>query len=378
MNKNSWMVIGVLILAVVLIAIFAKPKDKVATIEGDTVKIGFIGPLSGEAAAYGEPMRQGAELAVEQINKAGGIKGKPLEIIYEDGKCTGKDAVSAAQKLVSVDKVKFIVGAGCSGETIAIAPIVEPAKVLIISPVSSNAAISTMGDYIFRNHPSDNDAGTMLANLIIAQTNKTAVISENTDYAQGIRKVFTENYTKAGGQLAIDEAFNTGTTDFRSFLSKVKASGVTTIFIDAQTETSFLQIATQMKELGIKPQIYTAYLTGDNVKAKAALLNGMIAVDLPNIGTVGNAAQFTTDFKAKFGKEANYPYFAASTYDAVNIFKNGITFHGYDSTKVKDFLYGIKSYDGAAGTYHFDANGDVVGIALTVKKLENGQFVNVQ
>jgi branched-chain amino acid transport system substrate-binding protein len=163
MEKKGWMVLVVLIVAIAVIAIFAKkPADKEIALKGDTVKIGFIGPLSGEAASYGESMRQGVELAVEQINSKGGIGGKKIEMIYEDGKCAGKDAASAAQKLVSVDQVKFIVGAGCSGETIAAAPIVEPAKVLTLSPVSSNATISTMGDYIFRNHPSDNDAGTML------------------------------------------------------------------------------------------------------------------------------------------------------------------------------------------------------------------------
>jgi branched-chain amino acid transport system substrate-binding protein len=378
MDKKGWVVLTILIVAIVIIAIFAKPKASKVAIEGDTVKIGLIGPLSGEAATYGESMRQGAELAVEQINANGGIQGKPIEMIYEDGKCTGSSSVSATQKLISVDQVKFIVGAGCSGETIAAAPVAEAAKVLMLSPVSSNPAISTMGDYIFRNHPSDNESGAMVANLIIAKTNQAVVISENTDYSQGIRKVFVDSYTKAGGQLVMDEAFNTGTTDFRSLLSKVKASGVNSIFIDAQSETSFLQIANQMKELKVPAQIYTVYLTGDGIKQKASMLNGMIVVDLPNIGTAGNAATFTADYKAKFGKDANYPYFAAAAYDAVNILKEGISKNGYDSTKVKDFLYGIKSYDGAIGTYHFDTNGDVVGIALTVKKLENGQFVTAQ
>jgi ABC-type branched-subunit amino acid transport system substrate-binding protein len=104
----------------------------------------------------------------------------------------------------------------------------------------------------------------------------------------------------------------------------------------------------------------------------------MITVDLPNISPTGTAGTFTKDFNTKFGKDANYPYFAAAAYDAVYLFKNGIASKGYDSTKVKDFLYAIESYNGAAGTYHFDSNGDVVGIALTIKKLENGKFVEIQ
>lgn len=378
MSKKAWiwlLVVAVIIVAIVLIK---QPAGNDIAATGDTVKIGFVGPLTGEAASYGEPMKQGVELAVSQINANGGVNGKQVEVIYEDGKCTGKDAVSAAQKLVSVDKVSFIIGAGCSGETIAMAPIVEAAKVLTLSPVSSNATISTIGDYIFRNHPSDNEAGKAIADLVLKATNNAAVIAEQTDYAQGIKNVFVDKYTAAGGTLAVNESFTTGTTDFRSLVSKVKASGVTAIFVDAQTEASFIKIATQMKDLGVTAQIYTAYLTGDNIKKEAKLLNGMIAVDLPNIQTQGKASQFTADFKTMFGKDANYPYFAAAAYDATYILTDGIKKDGYNSTKVKDYLYGIKEYNGAAGTYHFDENGDVVGVSLTTKKLESGAFVELK
>jgi branched-chain amino acid transport system substrate-binding protein len=218
----------------------------------------------------------------------------------------------------------------------------------------------------------------MLANLIIKKTNKVAVISENTDYAQGIRKVFTNAFTAAGGTLAVDEAYNTGVGDFRSLVSKIKASGATAVFIDAQTETSLIQLATQLKEQKVSAQLYTAYMTGDAVKQKATLLNGLIAVDLPNPPASGNGGNLLNLYKATFNREPNFPYFVASSYDAVHLLADGIKSVGYDSTKVKDYLYGIKNYDGAAGSYHFDSNGDVVGIALTIKQLKDGQFVIVQ
>ena len=375
MSKKAWVWLLVVVVIIVAIVLIKKPTT---TVEGDTIKIGFVGALSGDAAAYGESAKQGVELAVSQINANGGVKGKQVEVIYEDAKCTGKDAVSAAQKLVNVDKVKFIIGGSCSGETIAMAPIVEAAKVLTLSPISSNPTISTMGDYIFRNHPSDNQAGSAISNLIMSNTKSAAVIAEQTDYSQGLRKVFVDSYTAAGGTLAFDESFAVGTTDFRSLVSKIKATGVTAVFVDAQTEASFIQIATQMKDLGVKAQIYTAYITGDNIIKKADLLNGMIAVDLPSLGTMSKASEFTASFNTMFAKNPNYPYFAAAAYDATYLLTDGILKHGYDSTKVKDFLYGIKEYTGAAGTYHFDENGDVVGVSLTNKKLENGAFVEVK
>ena len=119
------------------------------------IKIGFIGPLTGEASPYGVDTLNGAKLAVDEINEAGGVNGRMIEIIAEDGRCTGTDAASAAQKLVNVDKVVAIVGGQCSGETLAAAPIAESAKVVMISPVSSSPDVTAAGDFIFRDYPSD-------------------------------------------------------------------------------------------------------------------------------------------------------------------------------------------------------------------------------
>jgi ABC-type branched-subunit amino acid transport system substrate-binding protein len=105
----------------------------------------------------------------------------------------------------------------------------------------------------------------------------------------------------------------------------------------------------------------------------------MTFVDVPGLGTTANPSKFVNDYKAAYGSESfNYPFFAAAAYDAVHLFADGIKSKGNNTDKVKDYLYSIKNYDGAAGTYHFDSNGDVVGIALTVKQLKNGEFVNIQ
>src|SRR3989338_6431973 len=111
------------------------------------IKIGFIGPLTGDIAGIGADMLNGVQVAVDEVNADGGINGRQIELIAEDGRCNGADAASAAQKLVNVDNVFAIVGAGCSSETLAAAPIVNDGKVVMISPVSSSPEVSAAGDH---------------------------------------------------------------------------------------------------------------------------------------------------------------------------------------------------------------------------------------
>src|SRR3989344_5758192 len=132
----------------------------------ENIRIGFIGPLSGDVASIGQSVKAAIELGVEEVNQAGGINGQPLEVIYEDGKCGPKDSTDAANKLINIDKVPVIIGGGCSSETLAAAPIAETSKVTLLSYCSSNPKITESGDYIFRTYPSDAFQGKVAAEKI--------------------------------------------------------------------------------------------------------------------------------------------------------------------------------------------------------------------
>jgi len=161
----------------------SRPAGRPAS--GEPIKIGYIGPLTGGAAAYGETEKNVIELALKEINDGGELIRK-LEVIYEDGKCDGKDAATAAQKLINIDKVKIILGGGCSAETLGAAPLAEASKVILFSAFSSNPFIGQSGDYVFRNCPSDSDFGKADADFIASQgIKRAATITENTDYSQG-------------------------------------------------------------------------------------------------------------------------------------------------------------------------------------------------
>lgn len=380
MNQSTKWVIGIIVVvAIVAVGYFATkgPSEPVST---EPIKIGFVGPLTGDAVTYGEPIRNAISLAVEEINNIGGINGRKIEMIYEDGKCAGKDAVNAAQKLVNVDGVKIIIGGVCSGETLSITPITEPAKVLVLSPSASSPDITKAGDFVFRNNPSDADGGKALAKLIREKYTKAAIISENTDYAQALRKVFVESFKSLGGEVAANESFAPETKDFRSILTKLKAVNPEAILVNPQTEIAGGTIVKQARELGITIPLYgTIALAGTKtIEIAGTYAEGMLLVDAPGLsGNNPKAVKFLADYKAKYG-QTTLEFYLGAAYDDVYILAQAISRVGINPEKLRDYLYGLKNYNGVIGSYGFDENGDLAGIEYVVKQIKDGKAVEVK
>ncbi len=339
----------------------------------ETIKIGFIAPLTGDAAAYGIDEKNATAIAVEEINTAGGIDGRPLKVIYEDGKCSGKDAATAAQKLTSIDKVKIILGGACSGETLAVAPIAEQNKVVVFSAFSSSPDITNAGDYIFRNSPSDTDVAKGYAQFIVnkAGYKKIAIISENTDYAQGARKVFIDEVKKLGGDITADEVFNQGERDFRINITKIKSSGPEAIFINPQSGTTGGLALKQIKELGIKTSVFSVYVFSgkDAQESAGSAANNLIFFDLVGLTNTDKGKAFAEKFNARFGKIGGSEYSTGARYDSVYIIADALRKCGEDTECIKHYFYNMDWYEGVIGRYKFDSNGDVVGIEPLISKI---------
>lgn len=376
MSKKAIAVIVVIIVLVLIIV--GKSHKPVADTGTGAIKIGFVGPLSGDCAAYGEPARNSTELITKQINAKGGINGRQVEIIYEDAKCDGKTAALAAQKLISVDGVKVIIGGLASGETLAMAPIAEQNKVLLISPGSSAPAISEAGDYIFRLAPSDVYSALKLAEVMSEKGyKKVALLSEQTDYAQGIGKAFVVDAKAKGIEVVYDQSFATETTDFKSFTTKINDSGAEAIFINPQTGATAARIAKALRTQGNKMQFYVFFMTGDDFIKSGSSADGTIVLDQGAIANQAVGDKFFAEYKAAY-KEPTYPLFAAISSDTTNILFNAITKVGYDATKIKDYLYKMPAYTGITGNLTLDKNGDPVGNNLfVVKQVQNGKLLNL-
>jgi branched-chain amino acid transport system substrate-binding protein len=341
----------------------------------DTIKLGFIGPLTGDAAAQGADLLNGVKMAIDEVNAKGGVNGLQVELVAEDGKCNGADAASAAQKLVNVDHVAAILGGQCSGETLAAAPITEAAKMILLSSYSSSPKVADAGDYVFRDYP--NDALKTKAISKYLKDNgykKMAIITENTDFAAAFREALLADV--GTGAVVFDETVEPGTKDFRSLLTRLKDVDFDVFFPNTQTDSAMAVLMQQLRDQGFTQQAIT-HDVGDSVtlgQLAPEAVEGMFVVNVP---TFGEGGTFESAYVAKFGTPQSTIALAAHAYDATNLLLQAITLKGTDGTAIKDYFYGLPSYNGVIGSFHFDKNGDVVGVPYALKKFQSGSTVTV-
>lgn len=393
-QKIIWLVVALLAVALIAYGVRKggkKPGEKVLpqkTAEvtpGEAptgpIKIGGVLPLSGSAAQYGQPIQNAVELARAEINAAGGVAGQPLEVVWEDGKCDGTAGASAAQKLVSVDKVKIIFGGACSGETIPQAPITEPAKVLLVSPCASSPKISGIGDFVFRTMPSDALAGQVAAGYAykIKGWKKAALITEQTDYAQGLRGAFKETFVRLGGEVTADEVYQSGATDIRTQILKIKESKPEIVYMAPQTGDAGLLILRQLKEGAVALPKLTAEVLMDRDMAskQKALLDGVIGVEAALDESNAQVKNFLSKYEAAHGTLSGIPICGANGYAQTYLLKEAIEKVGFDTEKIRDFFYALRDWDGPAGTLTFDKNGDPITGFFGVREILNGEVATL-
>ncbi len=338
-----------------------------------TVKVGLIGPLTGDVAVYGVPVSQAAKLAVDQINGKGGINGRQVALITEDSRCDAGAANTAMQKLATQDKVVGIIGGLCSSETLAAAPIAEQTKVPIISPASTSPDITLAGDYVFRVVASDSFQGKIGANLAASKGfRKAAVLYINNDYGVGLKSVFSETFRKKGGEIVLEDAFAPSESSFQTLLTKAKGRDPDVYVVSLAVEAG--QILRQKGELGLNiPFILSEGSKDDSVIAAAGAGAEGVYVTFPKPNTDSAVYQgFAAAYKTATGEEAKI--YTSESYDAANMLLQAIQKSDGTGEGIKNSLYSLGAYEGASGTIEFDQFGDT-SKPYTVMVIENGKFV---
>ncbi len=391
MSTKAWgWIIGIAAVVIIAFALLSRPtptieKQEVAdnqpipptSEEQITIKLGAVLPLTGDGAAYGLPEQKALQLAVDEINAMGG---KQIEVYYEDGKCEGKEATAAISKLININKVSFVFGGACSSETLAMAPIAEAAKVIIMSPSSTNPDITTAGDYIFRTAPSDAMAGKIAALYAVnnMKAKKAAILSEQKDYAQGLRNVFKVFFTQNSGEVVADEVFGSLDTDFRAQITKIKASKPDVLYIVPQTPATGILIAKQLQQAGVKTPLLTAevLLGRDVVKQNAKELEGLVGVEQYFDPLAPMTAKFIAAYKAKFNEDLSFPTYQANMYSQAYLLREAINQAGMSTDAVKGYLYTIKDWEQALGRLTFDQNGDPITDYI-IERVKDGALEKV-
>ncbi|MCD4818059.1 MAG: penicillin-binding protein activator [Candidatus Cloacimonetes bacterium] len=374
MKKSIFIAVTIVLIAVIIIAFLQLEKKNKQYI------IGSIMPLSGDVATYGVAIKQGIELAIEQINYNGGINNKLISVIYEDSKAEPKEGVTVFEKLISVNNVDIIIGAVASSVTLAIAPIAEKSQTILFSAASSSPKISNAGDFIFRNYPSDDLEGKIVAEY--AYDNgyvNAAILTINNDYGIGLNTVFEKEYIELGGKITLNDKYNEGETNFFPILTKIQENEPQCIFIVGYGKDLGLLVK-QAINLGIKSQFFSTV----NFYDERSITSGGTAVEgvifsspvFDSESENENILKFVKTFKSKFGKKPDV--WSAHSYDATLIIADAISRTGnFNVNEIKNEIYLIKNFNGVSGLTTFDKNGDVMKEAkfLTVKK---GKFIPLE
>jgi branched-chain amino acid transport system substrate-binding protein len=373
-SKAWWWVAGLIVVAVlVYLGVTVSPSP----VAGQTVKIGFVAPLSGDAGSLGIEMQKVVSYLAEQINAKAGDNGTKFEIIYEDGKCSGNDAVSAFQKLATIDGVKFIIGGLCSSETMNMAPLADQNKVVMIAPASSNPKIEGIGKYTFSLSYSDKKTGEDLAKEMSAYK-KVAIMSEQNEFNIGIRDTVIEDLKKYPSVTVVaNETFPKGASDFRSVLEKVRQSAPEAILLNPNPGVSAQSLIRQMAEMknwtGYKLFGQVAYLVDPGRAPAGDFSEGMIVIDSPSIDSPEFRAMKDEILNARGGTFDNLGnFYAASSMDAINLMTALIVKNGNDPEKVRNELSTGK-FKGYIGNIEFSGH-NFVRLALSGKYLiQNGK-----
>lgn len=385
MKPNSAIIWVIAIVIVVLgVVYFSKPAPEAPVVEEKVsveipegpIVLGAMDPLTGEGAVYGIPLQNATMLAVNEINAAGGVNGHELKLVWEDSKCNPQDGTSAAQKLIEVDKVKFIVSGDCSGAALAAAAITEPAGAMLFSAAASSPDLTTAGDLVFRSYPSDAMAGRVIASYVIKQLSakKVAVISEQTDYAQGLRGSFTNAAKEFGAEVVGDETYNTGDTDFRTQILKLKTSDPDTLYVVPQTPVTGVQILKQLKENGFEAiMLVSDTMLGADIISVNKDLYADVYSPTPELDSNRPVTKrFLDNFEAATGHAPEYPAYMAAAYDQIYMLKDAFEEVGTDPKAVRDWLYNVKDWYGALGDTSFDEFGDPI-IGYHIKHIVSGE-----
>ena len=369
MRISSWKRIVMLgLLAVVVPLAMACGSDE----DGDEgpYRIGVLESLTGAGETYGQVANNAKQMAMDEINETGGINGRMLELVVEDSKCNAQDAINAYNKLTDVDGMKIILGTSCSGTMLGVAPHAEEDGVVLFSGLASNPDIANAGDYIFRTQISDIEVGINTGNVLWADGIRAlATITEETDYAEGVRRTSVAQFEKNGGKVVAQERYAPDTTDFRSQLTKLFGANPDALHIAPQSEFSAGTIVKQARELGYLGPIYgetiTVGTTALDIAGDAATgLKAITATPDPNNA---KAQAVLRNFRERY-KYITLPWHLGSAYDDVYIAAECLkqTSDDQDADGFRDCLYDI-TWSGALGdNYSFDENGEVVGLARAV------------
>jgi branched-chain amino acid transport system substrate-binding protein len=342
------------------------------------IRVGFFGALTGPTATFAQSGRNGVQMAVEELNAAGGVLGgKHIELLIEDDRGEASEAASAVSKLITRDHVVALIGEQASSRTIAAAPIAQNYGVPMISPTSTSADVTKKGDYIFRVCFTDPYQGAVLSSFArenLKANTAAQLVDVRNDYSVGLAQAFRESFEKAGGRILAEQNYSEGDSDFSAQLTAIRPLDPDVLVVPGYYTDAGL-IARQAKALGIRATLLggdgwdspkLTEIGGDTVEG--AYFSNHYSVDDPSPAV----QQFVAAYRKKYG--ANPDSIAALSYDAARLLADAIRRAGStEGKRMRDALAETKDFSGVSGMIKMDADRNPIKPAVELK-VEGGRF----
>ena len=339
--------------------------------------IGFIAPLTGQSAVFGEQLRRGAEQAVTDINAAGGLKGEKLSLLEADDACDPKQAVSATNKLIS-QGVSFIVGHLCSGSAIPASKVDMDERILMITPGASNPKLTDEAkDLIFRTYGRDDREGAFLGQYLAKNFSgkKIAIVQDNSAYGLGMAQEVKKSLNGAGIKEILFDSYTPGERDYSALISKLKQAGAQVVVIGGyHTETGLIARQIQEQKAAIQIVGGNALMTDELWKIAGPSAEGLL-MSYTSDPRKSPDAKAVIDAMRKAGFEPEG--FTMNAYAAVQVIAEGIKRAGKDPLKAATAIRQQPPIATVLGPLTYDAKGDIDNVHYAVYRWHDGHYAEV-
>jgi branched-chain amino acid transport system substrate-binding protein len=351
-------------------------EAQTADSSGD-IPVGVYGALTGSEAAFGSATVNGVRIAADEINASGGILGRKIRLVIEDDQGRAEEAASVVTKLITSDSVEALIGENSSNQSLAAAPIAQERGVPMISPSSTNPAVTEKGNFIFRVCFTDPYQGKALAAFVrtnLKLDTAAILVDKKNDYSVGLADVFHKEFVAAGGKIVAEPSYSGGDTEFRPQLTAVKAATPQAIFIPGfYTEVG--QIAIQARDLGVT----VPFIGGDGwdspvvIKIGGKAIEGSYFSDHYFVGDTRPVVQkFVAEYEKRHGAKPEAT--AALGYDALYLWANAARrAKSLDKKLIRDQIAATVNYEGVSGNITMGRDRNPIKPVAMIK-IENGQM----
>lgn len=336
-----------------------------------TIVIGHYGSMTGGTAHFGQDTDKGIRLAIDEVNQAGGIRGKTLKVVTVDTRGDSTEAANAVSRLIDVEKATAILGEVASSLSLAGGRVAQRRKIPMVSPSSTNPKVTEVGDYIFRVCFLDPFQGKVMATFARnhLKLDKVAILRDiKNDYSIGLADAFKSSFTALGGTIAIEQSYSQGDTDFSAQLTAIRGAGVQAIYVPGYY-SEVGAIARTAQRLGLKVPLMggDGWDAPDLFKIGGDAINGSYFSNhfAPDIATP-RARKVVADFKAKYGSEPTG--LGALGYDAAAVLADAMKrAPSFEPKAIRDALAATKNFEGITGTITIDENRNAQKSAVVLK-----------